>query len=86
MVARYLGVVEAVGSNPATQTKKGRFVRVSLLVFNISTLISPAPPPFPFSDPVTILDVCSAYRVLDAHKLAIPSQALTLRSNTISPN
>ena len=33
MVARYLGVVEAVGSNPATQTRNGRTDLVFVLLF-----------------------------------------------------
>ena len=35
MVARYLGVVEAVGSNPATQTKQDQSERVGLFVLHI---------------------------------------------------
>ena len=34
MVARYLGVVEAVGSNPATQTSKSQVLRnLALCIF-----------------------------------------------------
>ncbi len=33
MVARYLGVVEAVGSNPATQIKKPQYFHIAVFYF-----------------------------------------------------
>ena len=37
MVARYLGVVEAAGSNPVTQTKKSGIVRFPIFILFYTT-------------------------------------------------
>ena len=41
LVARYLGVVEAAGSSPVTQTIKSRYTSVYLLFIICATILDP---------------------------------------------